>query len=129
MGFTVCHRREHEAQSFYCELYVRYYVLTKSVELNPHFSAYSARQLSVSNVNRCIPQPDPKGDGVIPCITLGYLPNNDPIVRELVEAIQEEHGIPEDEVMGFRSEVEANQYLFANPNTTQAGNLAINSII
>lgn len=69
----------------------------------------------IPNLPRCI-----RGPGLTDCYTIGYTPSNDANALEVIQRIQAANGIPDNEVISFKTEAEGNQYLAAHPNTTQA---------
>lgn len=48
---------------------------------------------------------------------------------EIVEELKRQNNIPDEEVIGFFSEMDANAYTFSNPNTTQVGMLYLVFIV
>lgn len=55
------------------------------------------------------------------CYTLGYTNSRDKNVQLLMEQIQLDNEIPDEEVIAFISESQANLFLLNNPNMTTAG--------
>jgi len=53
------------------------------------------------------------------CYTLGYTSNSDPNVVALINRIALQNNIPPEEIIGFKTEPEANLFLSQNKNSTQ----------
>ncbi|PXF43607.1 ABC transporter A family member 2 [Gracilariopsis chorda] len=75
------------------------------------------------------PNPEAHGIGLIPrcvpfetadCLTFAYVPADDENVEQWIDSVSIRNSIPRNETMAFASGKELNEYLFDNPNRTQA---------
>jgi len=72
-------------------------------------------QQNITTIPRC--KAGFEGPGY--CYSFAYYPQTDANVRLLVETIREMNSIPEEEVIGFDAEADANLFIMDHPNTTQ----------
>lgn len=80
-----------------------------------NFAAKFQPTESIGTIPRCI-----RGRGIPRCYSLGYYPDDDANVQQLVAVMVKSNDIPMNEVIGFRGESEANRFVLNNPNETQA---------
>ncbi len=66
--------------------------------------------LPIQKIPRCVPP-----NGQIGCVTIVYSPDNSTFVTEVMNAVAANNGIPNDEVLTFRTQDSVDDYIWDHP--------------